>query len=146
VKVRQAIIEDLNELAQLFADYRVFYGQDFELEKTRSFIQQRLESKDSIIFIAIESDTILGFSQLYPSFTTIGVQEIWILNDLFIKPKFRQNGVAKMLIEHILDYSKDTNRKKVILSTAYTNDKAQRLYEKLGFTKTKFYNYEKYNL
>lgn len=146
MKVRQAIIEDLNELAQLFADYRVFYGQDFELEKTRSFIQQRLESKDSIIFIAIQSDTILGFSQLYPSFTTIGVQEIWILNDLFIKPKFRQNGVAKMLIEHILEYSKDTNRKKVILSAAYNNDKAQRLYEKLGFTKTKFYNYEKYNL
>ncbi|KAB1157785.1 GNAT family N-acetyltransferase [Flavobacterium luteum] len=146
MKVRQAIIDDLNELAQLFADYRVFYGQDFELEKTRSFIQQRLESKDSIIFIAIQSDTILGFSQLYPSFTTIGVQEIWILNDLFIKPKFRQNGVAKMLIEYILDYCKDTNRKKVILSTAYNNDKAQRLYEKLGFTKTKFYNYEKYNL
>ena len=145
MKIRQAIIDDLNELAQLFADYRVFCGQDFDLEKTRSSIQQRLERKDSIIFIAV-SDTILGFSQLYPSFTTIGIQEIWILNDLFIKPEYRQNGVAKMLIDHILDYSKDTNRKKVILSTAYNNDKAQRLYEKLGFTKTKFYNYEKYNL
>jgi ribosomal protein S18 acetylase RimI-like enzyme len=146
VKIRQAIIDDINELAKLFADYRAFYGQDFDLEKSRSFLQQRQERKDSVIFIAVESDTILGFSQLYPSFTTIGVQEIWILNDLFINPKYRQNGVAKMLIEHILHYSKDTSRKKVILSTAYSNDKAQRLYEKSGFTKTKFYNYEKHIL
>jgi ribosomal protein S18 acetylase RimI-like enzyme len=51
-----------------------------------------------------------------------------------------------MLINHILQFSKSTNRRKVILSTAYSNDKAQKLYEKLGFTKTEFYNYEKLTL
>ncbi|MBS1653121.1 MAG: GNAT family N-acetyltransferase [Bacteroidetes bacterium] len=143
--IRQATIDDISELAKLFSDYRVFYGQDFDLEKSVNFLTQRLNKKDSVIFVALDTN-FLGFTQLYPSFTSIGVQEIWILNDLFVNDKSRQKGVAQMLINHVLQFSKDTGRRKVILSTAYSNDKAQQLYEKLGFTKTEFYNYEKLTL
>lgn len=141
--IRQATIDDINELANLFAEYRVFYGQDFDLDKSRKFLTQRLDKKDSIIFIAPEANEFVGFVQLYPSFTSIGVQEIWILNDLFVNDNFRQNGVAQMLINHVLQFSKNTGRRKVALPTAYSNNKAQQLYEKPGFTKTDFYNYEK---
>ncbi|MGC4128673.1 MAG: GNAT family N-acetyltransferase [Bergeyella sp.] len=144
--IRQATTNDINELAKLFADYRVFYGQDFDLDKSIIFLTQRLDKKDSVIFIALEAEFFLGFAQLYPSFTSVGVQEIWILNDLYVGEQSRQKGVAQTLIKHVLQFSKDTNRRKVILSTAYSNDKAQQLYEKLGFTKTEFYNYEKLTL
>lgn len=146
MNIRQATKADINELAILLADYRIFYGQDFDLDKSINFLTHRLDKNDSVIFVAIESGSFLGFAQLYPSFTTIGVQEIWILNDLFVNDKFRKKGVAQMLVKHVLQFSKDSNRRKVVLSTAYSNSKAQQLYEKLGFTKTAFYNYEKLTL
>jgi hypothetical protein len=43
--IRQATIDDINELAKLFADYRVFYGQDFNLDKSIDFLTQRLDKK-----------------------------------------------------------------------------------------------------
>ena len=144
--IRRATIDDINELGKLFADYRVFYGQDFEYIKSIRFLKQRFDKKDSVIFIATDNDNFLGFTQLYPSFTSIGMQEIWILNDLFVNDKYRKHGVAQTLIDHVLTFSKETNRKKVILSTAYSNEKAQQLYEKLGFKRTEFYNYEKLTL
>ena len=141
--IRQATIDDIKGLARLFAEYRVFYGQDFELDKCINFLTERLKNNDSVIFIAIDNDNFLGFTQLYPSFTSIGMQGIWILNDLFVIDKYSKHGVAQTLIDHVLTFSKETNRKKVILSTAYSNEKAQQLYGKLGFDRTKFYNYEK---
>lgn len=144
--IRRATIDDINELAKLFADYRVFYGQDFEYIKSIHFLKQRFDKKDSVIFIATDNDKFLGFTQLYPSFTSIGMQGIWILNDLFVNDKYRKHGVAQTLIDPVLTFSKETNRKKVILSTAYSNEKAQQLYEKLGFKRTEFYNYEKLTL
>ncbi len=131
--IRQARKDDLKDLAKLFAEYRVFYGQDDDIEKTIGFLTNRLDRNDSVVFIAIDRDTFCGFTQLYPSFTSVGIQEIWILNDLFVNEKHRQQGVAQKLINHVLKFSKDSNRKKVVLSTAYNNDKAQQLYERLVF-------------
>lgn len=144
--VKQATTEDLKNVAELFAAYRVFYEQEYDFDKSFNFLKQRLKNNESVIFVVLEENEFLGFTQLYPSFTSVGVQEIWILNDLFVHEKHRQKGVAKMLIDHVLKYSKETNRRKVVLSTAHDNNKAQQLYEKMGFEKEAFYNYEKLTL
>lgn len=69
------------------------------------------------------------------------MKKIWILNDLFIFNGHRQKGIAQLLINHVINYSKETARSKIVLSTAYDNFNAQKLYEKLGFTRSDFYNY-----
>ncbi len=141
--IRQATKNDINQLGQLFAEYRVFYKQNYELEKSIDFLTKRFKNSDSIIIIAIDGNEYAGFVQLYPSFTSVGMKEIWILNDLYVNDKHRQKGIAQALIENVLEYSKKTNRRKVVLSTAHDNYDAQKLYEKLGFNQDKFYNYEK---
>ena len=143
MNIIQAKIENIKELSQLFAEYRVFYGQNFDIDKSINFLTKRLTNNESVIFIAIDNSKFCGFVQLYPSFTSIGIQAIWILNDLFVSDNHTQKGIAKMLIKHVLKFSKETDRKKVILSTAHNNQKAQQLYEKLEFKRTSFYNYEK---
>jgi len=142
VTIREACREDIDELAPLFAAFRVFYKQDFELEKSSVFLKERFRLKDSVIFIAVINGEIGGFVQLFPTFTTIGLSPIWILNDLFVSPKFRNRQIAQKLIDKVLLYSKMSCRTKVRLSAAFDNHTAQRLYEKTGFTKTNFYNYE----
>lgn len=140
--IRQVTIDDLDQLSTLFAQYRVFYEQPFEPDAAKQFLKERLTQEESIIFIATENEQQLGFTQLYPSFSSVGMKKTWILNDLFISADHRQKGIARSLINHVIEYSKTTGRKKVVLSTAYDNINAQRLYENQGFTREDFYNYE----
>ena len=140
--IRQATLEDLDQLSVLFAQYRSFYEQPFEPEAAKQFLEERLASGECVVFIAVENEILTGFTQLYPSFSSVGLKKIWILNDLFVAQEHRKKGIARSLINQVIAHSKATGRKKVVLSTAYTNTKAQKLYEQLGFTCEDFYNYE----
>ena len=142
MNIRQATLTDLDQLSILFALYRVFYEQPFEPDKAKQFLEERLSGEECIIFIAIENEQQAGFTQLYPSFSSVAMTKIWILNDLFVSTGYRQKGIGQALITHVMEYCKTTGRKKLVLSTAYSNDSAQKLYEKLGFTRSGFYNYE----
>ena len=140
--IRQATIEDLDQLAILFAHYRVFYEQPYEIDASMKFLKERLTREESIIFMALDKNAYAGFTQLYPSFSSVGISKIWILNDLFVSAEHRQKGIAQALVNHVIAYSKLTGRKKIVLSTAYNNFNAQKLYQKIGFTREDFYNYE----
>ncbi len=140
--VRQATLNDLDQLSQLFGQYRVFYGQPFEPDECRKFLGERLSKEESVIFISLDNEACTGFTQLFPSFSSVGMKKIWILNDLFVAAEHRKKGIAQDLINHVIEYSRLTGRKKVVLSTAYDNYSAQKLYEKLRFNREDFFNYE----
>jgi len=142
MEIKQAKNTDLDQLSILFAQYREFYGQPYEPGIAKQFLEERLKREESILFIAIENGEQTGFTQLYPSFSSVGMTKIWILNDLFVSAEHRRTGIAQALINHVIAYTKLTCRKKIVLSTAYDNFNAQKLYERLGFQKEDFYNYE----
>lgn len=142
MNIRQATTNDLDQLSVLFAQYREFYGQPFDTVASGKFLEERLSKEESIVFVAIDNNEFAGFIQLYPSFTSVGMKRIWILNDLFVAAEHRQKGVAYALINKVIEYSRETGRSKVVLSTAYSNINAQKLYEKVGFEKEEFFNYE----
>jgi len=102
--IRQATINDLNQLSVLFAQYRVFYEQPFEPDEANLFLKERLSKEESIVFIAIENDQYAGFIQLYPSFSSVGMKKIWILNDLFVSADYRKKGIGQLLINHVMAY------------------------------------------
>ena len=84
MKIVQATIENVKDLAPLFDGYRVFYKQPSDLEKATEFLTQRFQKNDSVIFMAFEGASALGFTQLYPSFSSVSMQRTYILNDLFV--------------------------------------------------------------
>lgn len=65
---RKAAVEDLNQLAQLFDQYRIFYHKESDIPTAENFLQERLEKGDSEIFVAEEDEKLTGFVQLYPIF------------------------------------------------------------------------------
>ena len=140
--IKQASIRHIDDLAILFAQYRVFYQQSFDAESAKQFLQERITNRESVIFIAIDEGQFAGFTQLYPSYSSVSMKKIWILNDLFVSPAHRRKGIAQALINKVIDNCKKTGRKRVVLSTAYDNFNAQKLYEKLGFIRSNFYDYE----
>src|SRR5579859_667244 len=97
----QAGLEHLDVLAGLFDAYRQFYGQEPDLSGARRFLEARLRGRDSVVFLAFADDatgTGVGFVQLYPSFSSVAMKPIWILNDLFVAPQSRRAGVARSLL------------------------------------------------
>jgi len=140
--IHRTTIDDLKPLSHLFDQYRIFYKQKSNLVAAESFIQERLSLNESVIFIAKIDGEYAGFTQLYPSFTSVGMKRIWILNDLYVHKDFRKKGIGEALIKHTFEYARKTGRIKVILETGNDNIQAQKLYEKIGFERGTSINYE----
>ncbi|MFO1446305.1 GNAT family N-acetyltransferase [Bacillus sp. Bva_UNVM-123] len=143
MKVYKATLIDLEHVSQLFDLYRVFYKQSSNIGAAKEFIRERMEKEDSVIFIAVENGSYLGFTQLYPSFSSVSMKRLWILNDLYVTREARNKGVAKKLLDAAKQLAIDTQAKGLNLQTALDNLAAQSLYEADGWVKDEaFYSYE----
>ncbi|MGR3762709.1 N-acetyltransferase family protein [Rossellomorea sp. NS-SX7] len=128
-------LHDVDRVAVLFNAYRMFYKQPSDLEGARHYLAERLLQDESTIFIAVENDTCLGFTQLYPSFSSVYLKPIWKLNDLYIAEHARNKGVGQKLLEAAKEHALQTESKNVILETDWDNVHAQHLYEKNGYVR-----------
>ncbi|MDB5053715.1 MAG: family N-acetyltransferase [Bacilli bacterium] len=143
IQVFQATIDDLDSVTLLFDEYRIFYDQISDIQKARTFLFEKFEHQESIIFLAKDqsSEHDVGFIQLYPSFSSLTMQRLWILNDLFVSHNHRKQGNGNQLLEAAKSFAIKTNAKGVQLSTAWDNKTAQRLYESLDYKKDDLYRY-----
>ncbi len=139
--LRQAVLKDIKQLAALFNQYRIFYEQESDIKAAVVFLTQRLKKEESIIFVAEEENILIGFVQLYPIFSSTRMKRLWLLNDLFVNPKYRGKGVSIKLIDQAKALAKNTNSAGLILETAKTNDIGNKLYPKTGFVLDKGHNY-----
>lgn len=135
VKIRESTSSDLEEIANLFNLYRMFYKQESDLDGARSYIAARLRLGDSVIFIASNTKNVaVGFTQLYPTFSSQSMQRMWILNDLYVEEGSRKGGVASALLNKAKEFSLAECAKGLMLCTQRTNTSAQALYKKHGYT------------
>ncbi len=139
----RATLDHLDPVAPLFDSYRTFYGQPPDLAIARSFLKARLERNESVIFLALNAQGEgLGFTQLYPSFSSTSARRLWILNDLFVAETARRSGVARALMEAARRFAAADGALELELQTAVDNINAQRLYESLGYVRdTHYYTY-----
>jgi len=143
MKIIQATIEDLEGVSHLFNLYRMFYEQAPDIEGATTFIKERIENKESVIFVVKDQQKYVGFTQLYPTFSSISMKRAWILNDLYVDASARRLGVGEMLLQKANEFAVETGAKSISLSTAPDNAYAQRLYEQNGYIRdSQFYQYE----
>ena len=136
IDTARATPDDLDALEALFDAYRVFYGKASDRAAARAFIGERLQRGESVVFIARDAGgEALGFTQLYPSFSSVAARRIWILNDLFVAPVARQRGVARRLMERARAFAVESGALRLVLETAEDNGPAQALYESLGYVR-----------
>ena len=132
--VRQAGIDDLDRIVPLFDAYRQFYRQPSDIGLARSFLLERFQNQQSIIFLALDPDgSATGFTQLYPSFSSASAKRIYVLNDLFVVPEARGRKIGRALLEAAAEYGRKTGAARLTLSTALDNTTAQALYESFGW-------------
>lgn len=134
--IRQAVPADAPLVAPLFDAYRQFYGKPAEPEVALRFVSERLANADSTIFLALgDAGEPLGFTQLYPSFSSVSAARIYILNDLFVAPGARGAGIGRALLDAAAAFGRQEGALRLSLSTARTNGTAQALYEAHGWVR-----------
>jgi ribosomal protein S18 acetylase RimI-like enzyme len=143
--IRPACIGDLDALASLFDHYREFYKQTANIELAKSFVEARLNNKDSAIFVAENNEgKLIGFCQIYPSFCSVAAAKIGVLYDLFVDFTARKTGAGRALMLVAHEHAEQNNMARIDLTTAKDNLKAQALYESLGWERDEiFYTYNK---
>ena len=143
-QISRATLEDIGDITQLFDAYRQFYGMPAAPDSARHFLGERLRRQESVILLARqENATAVGFTQLYPSFSSISLAPVYVLNDLFVATEARRGGIAKQLLTAARGFASRQGAIRLSLSTQVTNNNAQRLYEQLGWQRDEqFYHYQ----
>lgn len=134
MKVILATQEHLDGLVEIFEAYRSFYRKGPNPQEARSFLEQRMSKSESIIYIAMDDQNkLMGFTQLYPSFSSTRLNSIWILNDLYVDQEHRGKGISKALISRAKELVIETKSQALLLETEKDNSIANQLYIATGF-------------
>ncbi|MBT8301931.1 MAG: GNAT family N-acetyltransferase [Maribacter sp.] len=134
LRIIQASLENVEELVPLFDQYRLFYKQNSDLPGAKAFLTDRFNNNESVIFLAYLNDIPVGFVQLYPMFSSVSMQNSYVLNDLFVMATYRKKQIGEALLNKAKAFCIAKNAKGLALETAIDNP-AQKLYEKLNWVK-----------
>lgn len=132
MRVSRATPSDVDELVPLVEAYREFYRQAPD-DKTVQYVTDRLAREEAVVFIARRDARAVGFTLIYPTFSTVALAQIWLLNDLFVAECARGSGVASRLMEAAEQAARDAGAARIWLRTAHDNMAAQALYEGRGW-------------
>ena len=135
LQIKQASIDDINIVAPLFNAYRIFYNQASDMTGATNFLYERIVKNQSTLFIAFINGEAVGFTQLYPIFSSVSLRPALLLNDLYIAERARKLGVAAALLNKAKEFGKQNNAGWLLLEAAFDNYNAQSLYEKNGWIK-----------
>ncbi|HRH67763.1 MAG TPA: GNAT family N-acetyltransferase [Bacteroidia bacterium] len=133
-EIRQAVLQDVEQLSGLFNQYRIFYKKESDPEAAQLFLHNRMKNHESVIFLALQENILAGFVQLYPLFSSTRLKRLWLLNDLFVLPDYRGSRISVELIEKCKTHCIQTDACGLILETAMDNSIGNTLYPRTGFT------------
>ncbi len=140
IAIDQARCADVEVLAPLFDAYRQFYGRESDVRAAADFLTMRLVNGDGAVLIArveeasgVGFGAIVGFAQLYRSFSSVSLATIFVLNDLFVAPEWRSCGVGRRILEAAAEFGGHARAVRIEIATRVENHGARKLYESQGF-------------
>ncbi len=144
--IRKATLQDLDQLTNLFDQYVVFYKNPSNIEKHKAYLKERIENNEATIFLAFDEnkpETAIGFTLIYVTFSSLALNKILILNDLYVDSNARKKGIGEKLILETVAFAKEIGSHLIRLRTAKNNTVAQGLYNKMGFVREDYlYSYD----
>lgn len=141
-EIRPLSAPDEQAWRELFSAYGVFYETSFD-EHTLSGVFSWLmdEGHPEKCFVAESDGVVVGFAHLQRQVDTFTAGPGWFLDDLFVNPAHRGQGIARALINHLKDYALAHGGGTLRWITAADNHTAQCLYDQIA-TKTTWVMYE----
>ena len=83
----------------------------------------------------------LGFATVYWTWSTLHASRIGVMNDLFVIPQARGTGLAEELIRSCCEQCRAHGAALLSWQTAPDNERAQKLYDRIGATREEWIEY-----
>lgn len=131
--IRRATLDDLDAVAPMFDAYRRFYHQPGDVDRARDYLRERMQGSESVVLIAHRDGQPVGFTQLYPIFSSVRTVRTFLLNDLFVVEGARRHGVARALLDAAADFARAEGAAGLMLETMADNAPARALYRAAGW-------------
>ncbi len=130
---RRATLSDLDAIVPLFDAYRMFYEQPSDRPRARAFLHERLSRGESVVLLAEQDGHAIGFTQLYPMFSSVRTGRLWILNDLYVSADARRSGAGRALLQAAAEHARAHGAVGITLETTRDNATARALYRAAGW-------------
>src|SRR5918992_929747 len=127
--------EDLDDLLPLLRAYCDFYGVAPTDAALRALARALIHDPDREGFQLIgrhPSGQAVGFATVFWTWSTLVAARIGVMNDLFVAPEARGQGVAEALIEECRARCRERGAARLTWQTAKGNLRAQAVYERGG--------------
>ena len=102
------------------------------------FLRSQLDNEDSLVLVAEAHGAVVGY--LYASIEPRNWKELreraGFVHDILVTEASRGGGLAQALMDEAFAWMRQHNVPRVLLWTAAPNDRARRLFERLGFRAT----------
>jgi GNAT superfamily N-acetyltransferase len=137
VIIRFALRSDYAQWLPLWQGYNQFYGRSGETVLPDDVIQCTWarffdDTEPVYCLVAEDCDRLLGLAQYLFHRSTIAIEPICYLQDLFTAPQARGVGIGCKLIEAVYQQALLARASRVYWQTHQTNETAQKLYDRLA--------------
>ncbi len=121
-----------------FENIKDILQTDFDEFWNANILKSELESTNSKYIVAKENDEIVGFAGIIV--TPVDVE----ITNIVTKKRNRKKGIGKLLLDKLIEMTKELKVEKISLEVNEKNNIAIHLYETKGFEKVglrkKYYN------
>jgi len=133
--LEEASFSDIPQLCELL-------GLLFELEKEfHPDLAKQLAALGALlgnaqrgrIFVAREGTVLAGMVSVQILVSTACGGDVLLLEDLVVRPTFRNRGIGSALLEHVVLFARQSGYRRITLLTDRVNANAQRFYKRHGF-------------
>ncbi|MEO0417201.1 MAG: GNAT family N-acetyltransferase [Verrucomicrobiota bacterium] len=134
-RIEPATLEDLPKLVDLTMELFAI-EEDFDPNRRRqeAGIKAILEQPSrGRIFVVRTDYEILGMVNCLFTISTAMGGFVVLLEDVIIHPDFRRNGYGSQLLEHVIDFAKRKDFKRITLLTDKISEESQRFFNRHGF-------------
>jgi predicted N-acetyltransferase YhbS len=131
MKIRPARLSDYKSVIAL---YNKFVGSARYSQFNSDSFKKVLISDSNFIFVAEDNGTLVGFVTFSIRLVVRYPKPIAELDELFVDEKYRRKGVGKLLMNRVLEKSKELECYRLFIESHYDHKVAHKYYEALGFT------------
>jgi len=137
--IREFSEKDTEEITLLMKNLCVFKGQEFDEERWRRSIMERMkQDSNSEVFVALdeEKNSIIGMANCSIRTSDKGYR-FGLISNLIVKEEKRRLGIGEEIVRYIVDFFKRNHIHSIRLALEQEADNAAKtLFTKLGFQET----------
>lgn len=132
--------EQIVQLAVLFDEYRVHYGELADIEQSSAWLRENIGGGFLTVFAAEIDGEMVGFATAVSAPASLRLGHYWQIRDMFVAPRWRRTGIARALLVRVRQDAEASGALRLALQTEATNASALRLYRSSGFVEVEGFN------